>query len=138
MNRVSQEQINYIELIPGYEFEPAALRLDSESLTAYFKAVEGDNGIYKNNQIVPPVAIAALAMRAMAASISMPPGTIHVSQDMQFLGLAGPNEAMTSHAIVNRNVKRGKFHMLTISINVLDRNNKPLLTGETSFILPTS
>ena len=68
----------------------------------------------------------------------MPPGAIHVSQDLQFLSLIGIDETLTSHARVNRKVERGKFHMLTIGIDVKNQKQITVLSGETSFILPLS
>jgi len=133
-----QQKIDYRELITGYEFEPSNFRLNSESVMAYLDAVEGDKHIYEKDRIVPPMAVAALAMAAMAAGISLPPGAIHASQDLHFLSLVSINETLTSHARVNRKVERGKFHMLTIGINVLNQKQTTVLTGETSFILPFS
>ena len=133
---MTQQKIDYGELITGYEFAPTSFRPDGEMVTAYLSAIEGDKRIYEENKIVPPMAVAALAMAEMSASISLLSGTIHVSQELQFLGTVGINEPLTSYARVNRKVERGKFHMLTIGINVLNQKQATVLTGETSFILP--
>ena len=135
---MTQQKIDYSNLSTGYEFEPAIFRLNSESVTAYLDAVESDRLIYEKNGIVPPMAIAALAMTAMAEGMSLPPGAIHVSQDLQFLNPVSIDETLTSYAKVNRKVERGKFHMLTIGINVNNQNNMPVITAETGFILPVS
>ena len=135
---MTQQKIDYMDLSTGYEFEPSDFRLNSESVMAYLDAVEGDRQIYEKDGIIPPMAIAALAMTAMAEGMSLPPGAIHVSQDLQFLSLVDIDETLTSHARVNRKVERGKFHMLTIGINVYDQKLMPVLTGEIGFILPLS
>ena len=136
MNKVTQQQVEYSKLNAGYEFEPARFRLSKEAVVGYLDAVEGNRSIYEKDNIVPPMAIAALAMTAMAAGMSMPPGVIHVSQDLQFLSSVRFSETITSYAKVTKKTERGKFHMLTIGINVLNNTNIPALTGETSFILP--
>jgi len=135
---MSQQKIDYEKLITGYEFEPSGFRIDGDSMQKYLDAVDGEKSIYEKDNIVPPMSIAALAMTAMAECLSMPPGAVHVSQDIQFLNTVRIDEELTSYARVNRIVKRGKIHMLSIGINVVDANKTPVLGGETSFILPVS
>lgn len=135
---MTEQKIDYRKLTTGHEFKPASFRLNSELVMAYLDAVEGDKHIYEKERTVPPMAVAALAMTAMAAGLSMPPGAVHVSQDLQFLSLVSIDETLTSYARVNRKVERGKFHMLSIGINILNQKKMTVLTGETSFILPLS
>lgn len=135
---MAQQKIDYDKLTTGYEFEPSVFSIDGASVDKYLDAVDGNKDIYEKNNIVPPMSIAALAMTAMAEGLSMPPGAIHVSQDIRFLNPVGINENLTSCARVNRVVKRGKLHMLSIGINVVDDKNISVLEGETSFILPVS
>ncbi|MBN2074155.1 MAG: MaoC family dehydratase N-terminal domain-containing protein [Dehalococcoidales bacterium] len=133
-----QQKIDYEKLTTGFEFEPSGFRIDGDSMNKYLDAVDGDKNIYEKDNIVPPMSVAALAMTAMAEGISMPPGAVHVSQDIQFLNTVRINEELTSVARVNRIVKRGKIHMLSIGINVVNEQNTSVLEGETSFILPVS
>lgn len=136
MNETKQPKIEYEKLPAGYEFAPASFRLDSERVRAYLNAVEDHNGIYEEHKIIPPMATAALAMAAMSSGLALPPGAIHVSQNLEFINVVRIGERLTSYARVNRKVARGKFHMLTININVLNQRNETVLSGETSFILP--
>ena len=136
--KMTQQKTDYGELTTGYEFTPVVLRPDGETVAAYLSAIEGDKRIYEEDKLVPPMAVAALAMAAMSTGLSLPPGAIHVSQEFQFLSTVSINETLTSLARVNRRVERGKFHMLTVGINVLNQKQMTVLTGETSFILPLS
>ena len=135
---MAQQKVDYETLITGYEFKPSAFNIDGELADKYLNAIDGSKGIYEKNNTVPPMSIAALAMAAMAEGLSMPPGAIHVSQDIQFLNPVRIYEELTSYARVNRIVKRGKLHMLSIGINVINDKNVSVLAGETSFILPVS
>lgn len=135
---MTQHEIDYQELATGYEFTPVVFQPDDKMVTAYLNAIEGDKHTYKEDKIVPPMAIAALAMASMAEGMSLPPGTIHVSQEFQFLSTVSINESLTSYARVNRKVERGKFHMLNVGINVLNQKQVAVMTGETGFILPVS
>ena len=131
-----ERKVTYEELTTGYEFPPATLSLDKKLVTDYLNAVEDGNAIYDENKVVPPMAVAARAMIAMASAMVLPAGTIHVSQEVSFTNLAKVGEILTSRARVSRRVERGKLHMLTISIEVVNRDATPVTTGETSFILP--
>ena len=133
---MTQQKVDYGELVTGYEFAPTSFSPDGEMVTAYLNATEGDKHIYEEDKIVPPMAIAALAMAAMSQSLVLTPGTIHVSQDLKFNSVVGIGERLTSHARVNRKTERGKFNMLTVGINVLNQEQVAVLTAETSFILP--
>ena len=135
---MTQQQIDFEQLTTGYEFEPSSFSIDGESIKKYLNAVDGSKSIYDKNNTVPPMTIAALAMTAMAQGLSMPPGAIHVSQDIEFLKPVKINEKLTSHARVNRKVSRGKINMLSIGINVVNDMDTAVLTAETSFILPLS
>lgn len=135
---MTQQKIDYQKITTGYEFEPAEIRLTSDAVTAYLDATEGDKSIYEQYGIAPPMAISALAMTAMASGLSLPPGAIHVSQDLQFRGTVSIDETLTSQASVIRKVERGKFHMLTIGIKIVNNKQTTVLTGETGFILPFS
>jgi acyl dehydratase len=102
------------------------------------RAVEDITRIYEDSNSVPPMAVAALAMAAMGKQMELPPGSIHVSQEFEFTNVVKLGETLTSYATVKRNLARGKLHMLTIGINVVNREKNTVVSGETGFILPRS
>jgi len=120
----------------GQEFPPAAFQVDSATVADYLKAVEEDNVIYQNTGLVPPMALAALALKALINTISMPPGTIHVSQEFEFIDAINTRDTLTSQARVSRIQERGKLHLMTVDISVVNQEQKPVLAGKTSFVLP--
>ncbi len=130
------EKTGYQDLKAGQEFPPAAFQVDSEIVADYLKAVEENNAIYQNTGLVPPMALAALALKALINTISMPPGTIHVSQEFEFIAAANTQDTLTSQAKVSRVQERGKLHLMTVDINVVNQEQKPVLAGKTSFVLP--
>ncbi len=130
------ERIKYQDLKAGQEFPPAAFQVDSATVADYLKAVEEDNVIYQNTGLVPPMALAALALKALINTISMPPGTIHVSQEFEFIDAVNTRDTLTSQAKVSRVQERGKLHLMTVDINVVNQEQKPVLAGKTSFVLP--
>ena len=130
------KQIGYQDLKAGQEFPPAAFQVDSTTVDDYLKAVEEDNAIYQNTGLVPPMAVAALALKSLISAISMPPGTIHVSQEFEFIDTVNTQDTLTSRASVSRAQERGKLHLISVDINVSNQKQKPVLAGKASFILP--
>jgi len=131
------EKTGYQDLKDGQEFPPAAFQVDARTVADYLKAVGEDNGLYENTGLVPPMAVAALSLKALISAISMPPGTIHVSQEFEFTDTVKTEDTLTSHARVSRVQARGKLHLITVDTRVLNQESKPVLTGKTGFILPT-
>jgi acyl dehydratase len=131
-----QSKIEYQDLKAGQEFPPAAFQVDSTTVDDYLKAIEEDNAIYKNTGLVPPMAVAALALKSLISAISMPPGTIHVSQEFEFIDTVNTQDTLTSRAGVSRIQERGKLHLISIDISVSNQKQKPVLAGKTGFILP--
>jgi len=130
------KQIGYQDLKAGQEFPPAVFQVGSITVDDYLRAVEEDNAIYQNTGLVPPMAVAALALKSLISAISMPSGTIHVSQEFEFIDTVNTQDTLTSHAGVSRIQERGKLHLISVDINVSNQKQKPVLAGKTSFILP--
>ena len=131
-----KQRIEYSQLEAGYEFLPSSYKLDSSIVATYLKAVEDTSGLYRDNTLIPPTLIAAYAMASLSETICLPPGTIHVSQEFEFMGTANIGDAFMSYARVSRKQSRGKFHLLIVNFNVVNQNQKTVLAGKTSFILP--
>lgn len=134
---MSEEQkVEYSQLEAGYEFPPSSYKLDSSMVAMYLKAVEDTSSLYQDTELVPPMTVAAYAMAALSESISLPSGTIHVSQELEFIDTVSIKDTITSYAKVSRKQSRGKFHLLTVELNVFNQRQKAVLAGKTSFILP--
>jgi acyl dehydratase len=133
---MGQQAMEFHDLNTGHRFPAASFRLDSDTVAAYLESVEETSPLYSGSDLVPPLAVAALAMAALSESLSFPSGAIHVSQEVEFLGEVTTRDDLTSHASVSRKQDRGKLHMLTIDFNVVNQSDKPVLYGKTSFILP--
>ncbi|MBA7473872.1 hypothetical protein ES707_09217 [subsurface metagenome] len=129
-------KMSYQDLKTGQEFPPATFQVDSTIVADYLKAIEEDNVLYQDTGLVPPMAVAALALKALINAISMPPGTIHVSQEFEFTDTVSTQDALTGHATVSRIQERGKLHLMTVAISVVNQKNRPVLAGKTGFILP--
>lgn len=131
-----EQKVEYKQFEAGYEFPPSSYKLDSSMVAMYLKAVEDTSSLYQDTELVPPMTVAAYAMAALSESISLPSGTIHVSQELEFIDTVSIKDTITSYAKVSRKQSRGKFHLLTVELNVFNQRQKAVLAGKTSFILP--
>ncbi len=134
----AEPKIEFSQLEVGYKFPASRYKLDYSIVAAYLKAVEDGSSLFQDTDLVPPMAVAAYALQALAKDIALPPGTIHVSQELEFINTVSLNDNLTSHATVSRKQTRGKLHLLTVELNVSNQNQKVVLAGETSFMLPVS
>jgi len=131
-----KKNIDYSQIETGYEFLPSDYTIDSSTVSIFLKAVEDENPLYKDTGIVPPMAVAASTLATLSRTINIPPGSIHTSQELEFIEIVRLNDLLTSYAKVSRAQKRGNIHILMVNLNVCNQHNETVLTGKTSFILP--
>ena len=102
----------------------------------YLKAVKESNDLYLIEGLVPPMAVTAFAMAALSQSIVMPGGTIHVTQELNFLELVKVGDTINCNSIVSRKQDRGGLHIMNVDIEVTNQNLEKVLKGRVGFILP--
>jgi acyl dehydratase len=129
-------KLEYSDIKPGYEFPPATHKMDSSIVSIYLKAVEDTDRLYQDNMIVPPTALAAYAMTSLSGRLSLPAGSIHVSQELEFLDTVSMSDTITCHARVSQKHERGRLHLMAVDFEVCKQDDIKVLTGKTSFILP--
>jgi len=131
-----KQRIEFNQLEAGYQFPPSRYQLDASIVDTYRKAVADTSHLSQDTRLVPPTAIAAHAMAALAQGISLPPGTIHVSQELEFIDTVNINDHLTSYATVSRKQSRGKLRLLAVALTVCKQNQQAVITGKSTFILP--
>ncbi len=132
----NKNELDLEQLGEGYEFAPADYRLNPSTVTSYIEAVGEDDRLFHGTDAVPPMAIAALTLTSLMEAAPFPEGTIHVSQEFDFLDTVSTKDTLTRHARITSRRDRGRLRMMTISLSVHNHNGKPVLKGETSLLLP--
>lgn len=127
---------SYEELVPGYEFPPARYELSASLISEYVKAVDNPNELKIFDEFVPPLAMAAHAMAGMSGSLSLPPGSIHASQEFEFFKLVPVGATIHCQARVARKLSRGKMRMLVLEIDVFDQSKEKVQSGKATIMLP--
>ena len=136
MANKNPQKIDHQQIEAGYEFRPLSYQLNTSMVANYLRAVGETSNLYQTTDLVPPMAVAAYAMAALFDSILLPPGTIHVSQESDFTGMVNAGDTITCQAKVLRKQNRGGLHLMTIGLNVFNQNQKKVMAGKTSLVLP--
>ncbi len=113
--------MRFSDLPAGYTFPADTLTLDPAMVQRYLAATDDDNALYWNNgaaRLVPPLAVAALSLRAIAAGVSLAPGSIHSAQDLTFHRAVAVGETLRARARVVTASQRRDFTALAIESTV--------------------
>ncbi|MBI2831353.1 MAG: MaoC family dehydratase [Chloroflexi bacterium] len=136
-NRESNSLIGFEQLAVGYEFPSTSYQLSPQLISKYTEAV-GAQSEEKSPVagFVPPLAIAAYIMTAMTKTVSLPPGTIHASQELEFLKPVPIGTTISCTSKVAQKVQRGKLNLLMIQLEALDQDKGKVLSGKATLVLP--
>ncbi len=128
--------ISFEELAVGYEFPATSYELSQSLIAQYLEAVGGQQ-YFLTSGVVPPLAIAAYAMTALSQSFSVPPGSIHASQEFEFLKLVPIGSTVSCGGKIVQKVQRGRLHLLVLEINALNQDKEKVLSGKATVAIPT-
>ena len=128
--------VSYSELEVGYEFPPVHYYIDSKKASAYLKAVTDSSFLFQGSSLVPPLAVGAFSMASLSQSIALPPGSIHISQEFEFLKTLNVGDTIVCIACVSKKQERGGMCILTMDIKASNPNREIVVTGKTTFMLP--
>jgi len=128
--------IDYEYLTAGYEFPAQSYVLDRATLDDYLAATEETDPLFRVEGLAPPMAVTALAMAALAQSINLPSGTIHVSQELEFLKTVRVDDTITCFSKISRKLERGGLRLMNTDIVVKNQDQETVLTGKVGFVLP--
>lgn len=128
---------SFEQLVAGDELPSTSYELSAQLISRYSEAV-GRQGVEQSPVagFVPPLAIAAYIMTATSQSVSLPPGTIHASQDLEFLKPVPIGATIRCGGRIAQKVQRGKLNLLAIQLEALDQGGEKVLTGKATLVLP--
>jgi hypothetical protein len=131
-----QKKTGYDQLFVGFEFPAKSYKLELGMISDYLKAVGETNPMFLAENLVPPMAVTAFAMAALIEGMTLPSGTIHVSQELEFTSLVKVGDTISCRSKVSRKTDRGGLHIMATDITVLNQFQEKVLTGKVGFVLP--
>ena len=129
-------KIEYFQLTVGFEFPPQSYCMEAGLASLYLEATRDSSELFRSGKMVPPMAVTAYAMKALSEAVTLPSGTIHVSQELDFLKTVKIGDTINCRSKVSRKVDRGGMRLMNIDIVVTNQNAEIVLTGKVGFILP--
>jgi hypothetical protein len=121
----------------GHEFPPTTFTLSPEWVDAYIDAV-GDAAIRDAGPgLVPPMAVAALSIRALIEASPLPPGTLHAGQELAFHRAVRIGEELTVAARIISRGERTGWVLMSVDLSV-SSSGEPVMTGRATVTFPVS
>ena len=121
----------------GYEFPPASFGLSEEWVDAYVASVEDEAIGVLDGGSVPPMAVVALAIRALLEHSSMPPGTLHAGQELAFTAPVRRGETLTAAARIASRGERAGWVLMGVELRVA-RDGAAVMTGRATLSFPAA
>jgi acyl dehydratase len=123
------KKLRWEDLSKGMELPPRTFQLSAPWVEEY-KAVVEDGAIEKlGTGVVPPMAVAALAIRSLLESVGLPPGAVHVGQEVAFLREVSAGQRVKATAHVASRGQRGGWALLIIDQHIEDEEGCPVMNG---------
>lgn len=124
----------------GHQFSATSFVLDEEAVARYLEAVE-DEVLSRLAQAegkawVPPMAVAALALRSLMEEMVLPAGAIHGSQELGFVRAVEAGERITCRAWLSHRSQRAGWWILAVGMEGTDESGQPVLTGRLTVMVP--
>ena len=129
------------DLPRGHEFPAAHFRLGADDVRRYLDAVEDRSSAYgqgpEGPAWVPPLAVAALALRVTLEQVGLPPGALHASQEVEFRRPVPADASLRSRArVAQRSEMRGAV-VSVIEFEVEEEGSPgPAVIGRATVITP--
>jgi hypothetical protein len=117
----------------GYELSPAQFSLPRERIEAYLAAV-GDRNAY--GDIVPPLAVVALALAELQEQVSLPEGSLHTAQEVEHLGAVRPGDTLTMRGRIAQRSERQGFVISVIQLDVIGGDGELAVRARTTVMAP--
>ncbi len=120
----------------GYRFPDTTYHLSPQAVSAYVSAVE-DGAIDRLGDIVPPLEVAALSVSALLDRTVLPPGALHVGQELSFHRSVRVGERLLTRLDITSRGERQGWVLMGISVAVTDESGGLVMTGRAMLSFPT-
>ena len=130
---------DYAALAVGDTISDRTFPVSLDGVEKYTAAVRDESGLFDpadESPTVPPMAVATFALRGVLDDLGIPEGTLHVGQEMAFLGAVRADEELICKAVISQNAVKTGFRLLAVGMEVRDRNDKQVMTAKSTILVP--
>ena len=119
----------------GHAFPTAQFDLSRDWVSAYTAAVDDEAIASLGADAVPPMAVAALSIRALLEGAGLPAGSIHVGQELAFHRAARVGDRLAVAASVASRGERAGWVLIGVDISATTSEGE-LMTGRALVTFP--
>ena len=130
---------DYAALAVGDVISDRTFPLGLDGVGKYAAAVRDESGVFDpadESPTVPPMAVATFALRGVLDDLGIPEGTIHVGQEIAFLGAVATGKELNCKAVISQNAVRTGYRLLAVGMDVRDRNDRQVMTAKSTILVP--
>ena len=120
----------------GHEMPASTFVLSSDWVRNYIEAVEDEATPALSADLVPPLAVAALSIRALLDGARLPPGALHLGQELAFLRPIRAGERLSASAKVAGRGERQGWLLMSVDLSVQDEGGQPVMAGRARVAMP--
>ncbi len=117
----------------GHQFSATSFVLDEEAVEdeALPRLAQAEGKAW-----VPPMAVAAMALRSLMEEMVLPAGAIHGSQELGFVRAVEASERITCRAWLSHRSQRAGWWILAVGMEGTDDSGGSVLTGRLTVMVP--
>ena len=123
-------------IVAGQELDEVHFNLDASLVRNHLSVVDDGSDLYQGSDLVPPTAVAALGVRTLLGGLALPPGAIHVAQELAMHRTATCGQRVCCRARVAQSCQHRRGRLLVLEFTVVDDQGQPILEGRTTLIVP--
>ena len=123
-------------IVAGQELDEVHFNLDASLVRDYLSAVDDNSDLYRDTDLVPLTALAALGVRTLLGELALPPGTVHAAQELTTHRIATCGQRLSCRARVAQSSRRGEGLFLVLEFTLADERSQIILEGRTTLIVP--
>jgi len=112
-----------------------AVVLDDADVRAYLAATGEPPEHW--TEAAPPLAVGALVLAALTERMPLPEGTVHISQEFEFLRAVAPGEPLEAQLRVAQRSERGGAVVLALDLELHAAAGAAVLRGRATVVAPT-
>jgi acyl dehydratase len=129
------------DLPRGHDIPVATFRLGADDTRRYLEAVEDRTGAYGEGPDrptwVPPLAVAALALRAILEQVELPAGALHTGQEVEFRRPVPVGSLLRPRArVAQRSEMRGAVISVVEFDVAAEGSPDPAVVGRATVMMP--
>ena len=129
--------MNIKTLIAGKPLPLATCTLSKEAVDLYRDATGDNSSLHQEDaSLVPPTAVAALAIKHLLDSLNLPDGTVHVGQELSLQQATATDQKLVCHAQIAQSTEKRGWHFVSVAFQIHGRDEKPSVSGLSTLLIP--